>query len=231
MRTRLIVVVNPIMPKSLKPNNQESRTSPRDEQSCCRCSRIFAIALANSMLASRVEKNPMRGEDNTRATESDLARGKIQMLFLREGHPSCDEDVNMEGPDGEEEPQEKSHPPEMEEPEFHPREEFNKYNCAVNLPEMADMAEGGELHVGQVDLHTNPTGSMKEYNNMLDSFGGANPSVIPQPGMRRCKGSTLGSHEHAEPRHKFSLLAVQRAHGIWIPHAPRQLILYIKMRW
>ena len=49
----------------------------------------------------------------------------------------------------------------------------------MNLPEMADVAEGGELHVGQVDLHTNPNRSMKEYNNMLDSFRGANPSVIP----------------------------------------------------
>ena len=38
---------------------------------------------------------------------------------------------------------------------------------------MADMAEGGELHAGQVDLRT---------NNMLGLFGGANPSVIPQPG-------------------------------------------------
>ena len=37
MRTRLIVVVNPIMPRSLKPNNRESRTSPRDEQNCCGC--------------------------------------------------------------------------------------------------------------------------------------------------------------------------------------------------
>ena len=59
-------------------------------------------------------------KDITRVTESDLARGKMQMLFLPEGHPSSDEDVDMEGLDGEEdeamssEPEEKSHPPEME---------------------------------------------------------------------------------------------------------------------
>ena len=134
-------------------------------------------------------------KDIARATEPDLGRGKIQMLFLPEGHPSSDQDVDVEVPDEEEmepmssEPHEKSHQPEMEESEFHPREEFNKYSYAVNLPKMADMAEGGELHVGQVDLHTNPNGSMQEYNNMLDSFGGANPSVIPQPGDEAvCEG-------------------------------------------
>ena len=40
--------------------------------------------------------------------------------------------------------------------EFRPREEFSKYNYAVNLPQMANMAEGGKLHVGQLDLRTNP---------------------------------------------------------------------------
>ena len=100
-------------------------------------------------------------------------------------------------------------PSEREEPEFHPREEFSKYNYAVNLPEMADMAEGGELHVGQVDLHTNPNGSMKDYNHMLDSFGGANPSVIPQPGDEAvcegvrgfsCMTGTLPKGMHLEVR-------------------------------
>ena len=42
----------------------------------------------------------------------------------------------------------------------------------MNLSEMADLAEGGELHVGQLDLRTNPNGTMKEYNRMLDSFRG-----------------------------------------------------------
>ena len=79
-------------------------------------------------------------KDFPRATESDLARGKIQMLFRPEGHPSSDEDVDMEGPDGEEGetvssvPRERSNPSEREEPEFHPREEFMKYHYAVNLP-------------------------------------------------------------------------------------------------
>ena len=51
------------------------------------------------------------------------------------------------------------------------------------------MAEGRELHVGQLDLHTNPNGTMKEYNNMLGSFGGASRSVIPQPGDEAvCEG-------------------------------------------
>ena len=54
---------------------------------------------------------------------------------------------------------------------------------------MADLAEGGELHVGQLDLHTNPNGTMKEYNHVLISFGGASPSVIPQPGDEAvCEG-------------------------------------------
>ena len=47
MRTRLIVAVTPITPRSLKPNNRESGTLPQDEQNCCGCLRIFAIALAN----------------------------------------------------------------------------------------------------------------------------------------------------------------------------------------
>ena len=42
-------------------------------------------------------------KDTARATESDLARGKIQMLFLPEGHPSSDEDIDMEVPDDDEE--------------------------------------------------------------------------------------------------------------------------------
>ena len=46
MRTRLIV-----MPRSLKPNAREWRTSPQDKQNCCACLRIFAIALANCKFA------------------------------------------------------------------------------------------------------------------------------------------------------------------------------------
>ena len=125
------MVVNPITPKSLMPNNQESRTSPRDEQSCCRCSRIFATAgELNVCIMCGKESHEGTCKDIARATESDLARGKIQMLFLLEGHPSSDEDVDMEVPDEEEmepmssEPHEKSHQPEMEEPEFHLREEW-----------------------------------------------------------------------------------------------------------
>ena len=134
-------------------------------------------------------------KDAARATESDSARGKIKMLFLSEGHPSPDEDIDMEVPDDNEEmapmssePHEKPHQPATEEPIFYPREGFHKYNYAVNLSEMADLAEGGELHVGQLDLHTNPNGTLKEYHNMLDSFGGAKPSVIPQPGDAVCEG-------------------------------------------
>ena len=42
-------------------------------------------------------------KDTARATESDLARGKITMLFLPEGHPSSDEDIELEAPDDDEE--------------------------------------------------------------------------------------------------------------------------------
>ena len=134
--------------------------------------------------------------DTARATESDSARGRITMLFLPEGHPFCDEDIEMEAPDDDEEmapmsseTHDKPHQPEAEEPSFYSREEFHKYNYVVNLSEMADLAEGGELHVGQLDLHTNPNGTMKEYNRVLHSFGGAHPSVIPQPGDEAvCEG-------------------------------------------
>ena len=34
-------------------------------------------------------------KDTARATESDSARGKIAMLFLSEGHPSSDEDIEI----------------------------------------------------------------------------------------------------------------------------------------
>ena len=60
-------------------------------------------------------------------TESDSARGKITMLFLPEGHPSSDEDIEMEVPDDDEEmapmssePHEKPHQPGAEEPIFYP---------------------------------------------------------------------------------------------------------------
>ena len=62
-------------------------------------------------------------EDTARATESDSARGKITMLLLPEGHPSSDEDIEMEAPEDDEgmapmssEPHEKPHQPEAEEP-------------------------------------------------------------------------------------------------------------------
>ena len=42
-------------------------------------------------------------KDTTKATESDSARGKIKTLFLPEGHPSSDEDIDMEVPDDDEE--------------------------------------------------------------------------------------------------------------------------------
>ena len=99
-------------------------------------------------------------------------------MFPPEGHPSSDEDIEMEVPDDDDEemapmssePHEKPHQPEAEEPIFYPREEFNKYN-----------------YVGQ---HTNPNRTMKEYNHMLDSFGGASFSVIAQPGDEAvCKGT------------------------------------------
>ena len=141
----------------------------RDEQSCCGCSRILAIALANSIFASRAEKNPMRGHAKIPQEQQNLIWHveRFRCCFFRKDilHPKP-----MSS-----EPHEKSHQPETEEPIFYPREEFQKYNHAVNLSEMADLAEGGELHVGQLDLHTNPNGTMKEYNNMLDSFAGANP--------------------------------------------------------
>ena len=38
-------------------------------------------------------------KDTARATESDLARVRMQLLFLPEGHPSSDEDIGVEGPE------------------------------------------------------------------------------------------------------------------------------------
>ena len=107
MRTRMIVVVNPIMPKSLKPNNQESRTSPRDERNSAELLQMFKnlcdrAGKLNVCIMCGKESHEGTYKDITRATESDLARAKIQMLFHPETHPSSDEDVNMEGPDGEE---------------------------------------------------------------------------------------------------------------------------------
>ena len=92
-----------------------------------------------------------------------------------------------------------------------------------------------KLHVGQVDLHTNPNGSMKDYNHMLDLFGGANPSVISQPGDEAvcegvrgfsCMTNTLPKGIHLEVMNtqnrdtSFSLLAVQ----IWINCQPKRLV-------
>ena len=147
MRTRLIVLVNPITSKSLKPNNRESRTSPRDEQSCCGCSRIFAIALANSMFASRAEKNPMRGRAKILQEQRNLTWRveRFNCCFLRKDilHP-MKTSTWKEVPDDDEEiepmsskPHEKPHQPGTEEPIFYPREEFNEYNYALSLPEMA----------------------------------------------------------------------------------------------
>ena len=74
------------------------------------------------------------------------------------GHAKNDEEIALMSS----EPHEKPHQPEAEEPIFYPRQKFHKYNYVVNLSKMADLAEGGELHVGQLDLHTNPNGTMKE---------------------------------------------------------------------
>ena len=79
-----------------------------------------------------------RGKENiARAIESDLARGKITMPFLPEGHPSSDEDIEMHDDDEEMAPMssepDKPHQPEAEAPIFYPREEFHKYNYVVNL--------------------------------------------------------------------------------------------------
>ena len=78
------------------------------------------------------------GKENiARAIESDLARGKITMPFLPEGHPSSDEDIEMHDDDEEMAPMssepDKPHQPEAEAPIFYPREEFHKYNYVVNL--------------------------------------------------------------------------------------------------
>ena len=92
---------------------------------------------------------------------------------------------------------------------------------------MADLAEGGELHVGQLDLRTNSNGTMKEYNRMLDSFGGASPSLIPQPGDGAvcegvqgysCMTSTLPKGLHLEVMNTQSrdTSFVQRVRGVWI---------------
>ena len=121
-------------------------------------------------------------KDTARATESDSARGKITMLFLPEGHPSSNEDIEMEAPDDDEEMasmsseprHEKPHQPHAEEPIFYPREEFHKYNYVVNLSKMADLAEGGELQLVNstyTRIRTEP------YNHVLDAFGGASPSA------------------------------------------------------
>ena len=77
------------------------------------------------------------GKESHEGTCRDTARatrGKITMLFLPEGHPSSDEDIEMEAPDDDEEmdpmssdPHDKPQQPEKE-PIFYPREEFHKYN-------------------------------------------------------------------------------------------------------
>ena len=84
-----------------------------------------------------------RGKESHEATESDLARGKITKLFLPEGHPSSDADIEMEAPDDDEEmdpmssdPHDEPQQPGKEEPIFYLREEFHKYNYVVNLSEM-----------------------------------------------------------------------------------------------
>ena len=41
------------------------------------------------------------------------------------------------------------------------------------------------------------------------------------------EGTTLGSHEHAEPRHKFSPSAVQRVHSVWVQHVPPRHIPHV----
>ena len=86
------------------------------------------------------ESHERNCKDTARAIESESARGKITMLFLPEGHPSSDEDIEMEAPEADEEmdpmssePHDKPHQPEAAEepifdPIFDPREEFHKSN-------------------------------------------------------------------------------------------------------
>ena len=89
MRTRLIVVVNPIMPTSLRSNNRESRTLPQDEQNCCGCLRTFAIALANSRFARSAGKNPMEGHAKTPQGQLSLTRhaARSQCCFFQKDIP------------------------------------------------------------------------------------------------------------------------------------------------
>ena len=90
MRTRLIVVVNPITPKSLKPLRMFEDLCDRagELKMCMKCGK---------------ESDDGTCKDTARATESDSARGKIAMLFLPKGHPSSDEDIDLEVPDDDEE--------------------------------------------------------------------------------------------------------------------------------
>ena len=82
------MVVSPITPKSLKPNNRESF-----EDLCDRAGELKIC------MSCRKESHDWKCKDTARAKESDSARGKIAMRFLLEGHPSSDEDIEKEVPD------------------------------------------------------------------------------------------------------------------------------------
>ena len=123
MRTRLIVVVSPIMLRSLKPNNRVGDIASRRAE-LLRMFEDLCDRVGEPQICMKRGKESHEGtcKDTARATESDSARGKITMLFLPEGHPSSDEDIEMEAPDDDEEtapmssePHEKPHQPEAEE--------------------------------------------------------------------------------------------------------------------
>ena len=96
VRMRLVVVVNPLEAK-------QSRVDVRAEllrmfeNLCDRAGEL------NICIKCGKESHDGTCKGTARATESDSARGKIQMLLLPEGHPSSDEDIDMEVPDDDEE--------------------------------------------------------------------------------------------------------------------------------
>ena len=107
------------------------------------------------------------------AKEPEVSR--LRMMLAPEGHSSSDdEDIKMEASREEQEQPSSSGAA----PADRQSKEVHKRNDAVELQRTADMADGGELHVGSIDLRVNPNKTMKEYLSALGQCGGSTLSVV-----------------------------------------------------
>ena len=109
------------------------------------------------------------------AAGHDKAMKRIRELLSSE-HVSSDEEM------GDAEEPSSSTPKEHKTRRQTGKETIEMYSYTMNLVEMADMAEGGELQCGGVDLTFNPCGDHRTFTATLERGCDTIPCYIPRAG-------------------------------------------------